>query len=254
MPFLSDTCAGCRIGRALFFGQVNLAYKAVININALAAYFVLVILTFINNDFLHHFTQKSVCQFFDRKVLADNAHKLFSVYRGFLCLVQLALQSGGSVFQFPLLGFVVCGHFHETLITDFPVYIVLIQTLDVAGKFCNAALHLFKLLGCRRQLPLAAHFILLDKQLHEPGFVLLCIGGHFPQIVQHTRRQKVGANEVRRTVGGALLIAAADVAILLSLVGLIPLLVHHMTAVGAEQQAGEQAHIIVAVGAFALLA
>ena len=35
------------------------------------------------------------------------------------------------------------------------------------------------------------------------------------------------------------LIAAADVAILLSLVGLIPLLVHHMTAVGAEQQAGE---------------
>ena len=53
---------------------------------------------------------------------------------------------------------------------------VLIQTLDVAGKFCNAALHLFKLLGCRRQLPLAAHFILLDKQLHEPGFVLLCIG------------------------------------------------------------------------------
>ena len=37
------------------------------------------------------------------------------------------------------------------------------------------------------------------------------------------------ANEVRRTVGGALLIAAADVAILLSLVGLIPLLVHHMT-------------------------
>ena len=50
--------------------------------------------------------------------------------------------------------------------------------------------------------------------------MLLCIGGHFPQIVQHTRRQKVGANEVRRTVGGALLIAAADVAILLSLVGL----------------------------------
>ena len=31
------------------------------------------------------------------------------------------------------------------------------------------------------------------KQLHEPGFMLLCIGGHFPQIVQHTRRQKVGA-------------------------------------------------------------
>ena len=50
--------------------------------------------------------------------------------------------------------------------------------------------------------------------------MLLCIGGHFPQIVQHTRRQKVGADEVRRTVGGALLIAAADVAILLSLVGL----------------------------------
>ena len=58
------------------------------------------------------------------------------------CLLYTSLQSGGSVFQFPLLGFVVCGHFHETLITDFPVYIVLIQPLDVVGKFCNAALHL----------------------------------------------------------------------------------------------------------------
>ena len=45
--------------------------------------------------------------------------------------------------------------------------------------------------SCRRQLPLAAHFILLDKQHHEPGLVLLCIGGHFPQIAQHTRRQDV---------------------------------------------------------------
>ena len=49
-------------------------------------------------------------------------------------------------------------------------------------------------------------------------------------------------------------ISDAEIKEVLSLVGLIPLLVHHMTAVGAEQQAGEQAHIIVAVGAFALLA
>ena len=238
----------------LFFGQVNLADKAIININALVAYFVLVILTFIDNDFLHHFTQEGVCQFFDRKVLADNVHKLFSVYRGFLCLVQFALQSGGSVFQFPLLGFVVCGHFHKTLVIDFPVYIVLIQTFDIVGKFCNAALHLFKLLRGCRLFPLAAHFILLDKQLHEPGFMLLCIGGHFPQIVQHTRRQKVGADKVCRTVTGTLLVAAADITVLLAVLVLIPLLIQHMAAVGAEQHTREQPHFIIAVRAFALLA
>ena len=34
----------------------------------------------------------------------------------------------------------------------------------------------------------------------------------------------------------------------------IPLLVHHMAAVGAEQHTGEQPHLVIAVRAFALLA
>ena len=38
-----------------------------------------------------------------------------------------------------------------------------------------------------------------------------------------------------RTVAGALLVAAADVTVLLAVLVLIPLLVHHMAAVGAEQ-------------------
>ena len=67
-----------------------------------------------------------------------------------------------------------------------------IHILDVAGKFCNAALHLFKLLGGCRQLPLAAHFILLDKQLHEPGFMLLCVSGHFPYVIGLQTLREVG--------------------------------------------------------------
>ena len=59
---------------------------------------------------------------------------------------------------------------------------------------------------------------------------------------------------MRRTVAGALLVAAADVTVLLAVLVLIPLLVHHMAAVGAEQHTREQPHFVIAVRAFALLA
>ena len=61
-------------------------------------------------------------------------------------------------------------------------------------------------------------------------------------------------DKVRRTVGGALLIAAADVTVLFPLVRLVSLLIEDAPTVGAEQNPGEQSHFIVAVGAFALLA
>lgn len=49
----------------------------------------------------------------------------------------------------PLARLVVSRQFHETLIADFAVYIVLIQPLDNAADFRNAFLRLFKLLdGC----------------------------------------------------------------------------------------------------------
>ena len=56
------------------------------------------------------------------------------------------------------------------------------------------------------------------------------------------------------TVSYTHLVAAADVTVLLAGFVLIPLLVHHMAAVGAEQHTGEQPHFIIAVRAFALLA
>ena len=45
-----------------------------------------------------------------------------------------------------------------------------------------------------------------------------------------------------------------DVTVLLAVLVLIPLLVHHMAAVGAEQHTREQPHFVIAVRAFALLA
>ena len=80
------------------------------------------------------------------------------------------------------------------------------------------------------------------------------VAGDFPQIFGHAHRQKVGADEVRRTVGGTLFVAAADIAVLPSLVCFIPLLVHDTPTVGAEQQAGEQANLAVAVGPLTLFA
>ena len=79
LPFLSDTWPLCRIGRALGFGQVNLADKAVINLNVLPAGAVLIIAALMHHNFLDHFPQESGGQFFKGKVLADNAHKFLGV-------------------------------------------------------------------------------------------------------------------------------------------------------------------------------
>ena len=84
--------------------------------------------------------------------------------------------------------------------------------------------------------------------------MLGCVFGHLPEICQDTSGQQIGADKVRRTVAGALLVAAADVAVLFAVFVLLPLLIQHMAAVGAEQNPGEQPHFIVAVRAFALFA
>ena len=80
------------------------------------------------------------------------------------------------------------------------------------------------------------------------------VGGDFTEIRRHARCQKVGADKVRRAALDTPFVVAADVAVLLAGLVLIPLLVKDAAAVGAEQYAGEQPHLIVAVGAFALLA
>ena len=84
--------------------------------------------------------------------------------------------------------------------------------------------------------------------------MLGCVFGHLPEICQDTSGQQIGADKVRRTVAGALLVAAADITVLLAVLVLLPLLIQHMAAVGAEQNPGEQPHFIVAVRAFALFA
>ena len=254
MPFLSGTWPLCRIGRALGFGQVNFADKAVINLNVLPAGAVLVIAALMHDDFLNHFPQEGGCQFLKGKVLADNPHEFLGVNGGRLRLVQFRLQCGGAVFQFPLLLLIVCRQFHETLVADFAVHIVLIQPLDNAAHFGNPLLRLFKLLGGCGGLSLAADFVLLDQQLYKTALVPGSILRHLPEIGEDTGGQQVGADKVRRTVAGALLVAAADVTVLLAVLVLIPLLVHHMAAVGAEQHTREQPHFVIAVRAFALLA
>src|SRR5699024_404843 len=118
----------------------------------------------------------------------------------------------------------------------------------------NAFLRLFKLLGGCGGLSLAADLVLLDKQLHKAALMLGGVFGHLPEIGEDTGGQQVGTDKVRRTVAGALLVAAADVTVLLAVLVLIPLLVHDMAAVGAEQNPGEQPHFIVAVRVFALFA
>lgn len=55
---------------------------------------------------------------------------------------------------------------------------------------------------------------------------------------------------MRGAIRCPLLVAAADIALLFSLVGLVSLLIEDAAAIGAEQHTREQAYFIIAVGAF----
>ena len=108
-------------------------------------------------------------------------------------------------------------------------------------------------LSLSKKCLLARYCIELIAQ--SPHRLVLCrIAGHLPQIGEYTSGQEVGADKVRRTVMGTFLVAAADITVLLALVRLVSLLIHHAAAVRTERYAGEQAHFIIAVGAFTLLA
>ena len=76
------------------------------------------------------------------------------------------------------------------------------------------------------------------------------VASYAPQVFNHSGGQVVGADKVRRTVGGAFLVAAADVAVLFPLLRLVPLLIHDAAAVRAKEHTREQAHFIIAVWAF----
>ena len=67
-------------------------------------------------------------------------------------------------------------------------------------------------------------------------------------------RDRVSADKMRGAVMGTLLVIPTDIAVLFPLIGLVTLLIHDTAVVCTEQYAGEQAHFIIAVGAFALLA
>ena len=61
------------------------------------------------------------------------------------------------------------------------------------------------------------------------------IAGNLPQIVRHSGGQQVGADKVRRTVTGTLLLAPADITILLAGGVLVTLLVKDAAAVGTKE-------------------
>lgn len=63
----------------------------------------------------------------------------------------------------------------------------------------------------RRGLSLAADLVLLDKQLHKAALMPSGVFRHLPKIGENTGGQQVCADKVRRTVAGALLVAAAKV-------------------------------------------
>ena len=237
----------------LFVGQVHLADKGVVDFNFLPAVLVLVVAALMHYDLLDKLPQQGGGQLLKADVPADDVHKTLRIDRRFLRLGKLRLQLGGVFPDLPLLGFIVGGKLGEAFVGNASGYAVLIQPLEDGGQLPDALLGCVQFLfpGCVSAL--AAVLVLLNQQLHELLFVFGGVGGDFFEVGGHACGQKVGADKVRRAVMGALLVVAADIAVLFPGLVLIPLLVKDAAAVGAEQQTGEQAHFIIAVWTLALL-
>jgi len=193
-------------------------------------------------------------QFFKVHVLADNVHKLFCVYGGFLRFRKLRLYSGNTLFQFLLFGFVVCRKLCETLVRNASAYAVLIQPLENGGKLTDTLFSGFQLLFLGGVPAFVAVLVLLDQQLHKPGFMLCRIARHFSQIGENARSQKVGADKMSGAVMGTLLVIPTDIAVLFPLISLVTLLIHDAAAVCAKEHTREQAHFIITVRTLALFA
>lgn len=121
-----------------------------------------------------------------------------------------------------------------------PGHAVLIQPLEDSGKLVDPLLGGFQLLF----LAVFLRRLSAGWAAYKLCYVLRCVAGYAPQVFNHFGGQVVDA----------LLVAVVDVAILFLLLRLVSLLIHDAAAIPAKKQAGEQAHLVIAVRAFALLA
>ncbi len=249
MPSPSGACALRRIVRALL-RQFYLADEVVVDIDVLPAGAVFIVIALVDDDLFDNFSQKCVDEFFKAHILVNDLQKTVCVGRGLLCFGKLRFQRGSAVFELLLLRLIVGGKLCKPFIRDPSGYAVLIQPLEDGGQLRDPLFGGVQILTPCGVLLFAAVLVLLDQELAEPGLVLCGVAGDLADVLGHAFGQMVGADKVRCTVRCPLLVAAADIAVLLPLVRLIPLLVKHAAAVSAEQQAREQADFPVAVGAY----
>ena len=83
------------------------------------------------------------------------------------------------------------------------------------GKFADTLFGCFQFLflgGVPVSVPV---LVLLNQELHKPGFMLCRIAGNFSQIGEYTSSQEVSADKVCCTVSCSFLVAAADITVLL---------------------------------------
>lgn len=73
----------------LGFGQIDFAYKTVIDLDILSASTIFIVAALMDDDFLYKLPQKGRGQFLKAGVFADNLHKPFRIYGGFLHLGKL---------------------------------------------------------------------------------------------------------------------------------------------------------------------
>src|SRR5690606_27980689 len=121
--------------------------------------------------------------------------------------------------------FIVGRQLRKPFIGDTPGHAVLIQPLEDGGQLPDALLGGFQLSFLCGVPALAAVLVLLNQQLHELLFVFGGVGGDFFEVGGHACGQKVGADKVRRAALDTPFVVAADVAVLLAGLVLIPLLV-----------------------------
>ena len=128
----------------------------------------------------------------------------------------------------------------ETLVRNASAYAVLIQPLENGGKLTDTLFSGFQLLFLGGVPAFVAVLVLLDQQLHKPGFMLCRIARHFSQIGENARSQKVGADKMSGAVMGTLLVIPTDIAVLFPLISLVTLLIHDAAAVCAKEHTREQ--------------
>ena len=197
---------------------------------------------FVHINLLHELSDDFRCEFRDFGVFVYQRKEVIGVECCFFFRRNGCSQFGYPLLKGMLLRFVVSGHLGKTVITDFSLKVILVESLNDFIQFANTLCGLFQLTLVFTQASVECDFGLARNHLQKLGFVVFCKSGDSADII----KQGFFDNHVTNLVGTASTLDFSVGGTNEVFFAVFPSASSHLvqlrTAIGTEQHTGEDRH------------